>query len=107
MAKDDEWFRSTEDPRPGIVRLDKHVPGGGVFKPIEYSELNGWAIFEGDIAISSVEEMEKLVNGIQTPIDEIPVSGLPVRDVKVSPDAPQTLGTGITGTMYRWPKGVI
>jgi hypothetical protein len=107
MDKDDEWFRSTENPRLGIVRLDKRVPGGGIFKAVEYSELNGWAIFEGDIAISSVEEMERLVNGIRIPIDEIPVSGMPVRDVEVAPDIPKPAAVGITGKMYRWPKGVI
>jgi astacin len=109
MEKDDysEWFRSTDEPRPGIVRLDKGMPGGGIFKPIEYSELNGWAIFEGDIAISSVEEMERLVKGIQIPIEEFPVSGLPARDVKVSDDIPKPASIAITGKMYRWPKGVI
>lgn len=107
MDKDDEWFRSTDEPRLGIVRLDKGVPGGGIFKAVEYSELNGWAIFEGDIAIASVEEMEKLVNGIQVPLDDIPISGIPVKDVEVSADIPKPAAVGITGKMYRWPKGVI
>lgn len=102
-----EWFRSTDDPRPGIVRLDKGVPGGGILKPIEYSELNGRAIFEGDIVISSVEEMEAVVNGIKMPIEDIPVSGIPARDVPVAPEVPKPASLGLTGKMFRWPKGII
>src|SRR5687767_779656 len=110
MENDDnlsEWFRSTDSPRPGLVRLDKGVPNGGIFKPIEYSALDGWAIFEGEIAIASLEEMEALVNGVKIPIEEFPISGVPAKDVPAKDDIPKPISIGITGQVYRWPGGIL
>lgn len=103
-----EWFRSTDDPRSGVALLSKDVVGG-LLKPIEYSAINGRAIFEGDIMVSTVDEMEALVNRIQTPVEEIPVSGIPVRDVLIEGDfaMPAAIGISSVSGKFRWTKGLI
>jgi hypothetical protein len=54
MAK--EEFRSSPEVRTGFVK-------GNTFgyRPVRYSVINGEAIFEGDIVLGSVDEMERLV----------------------------------------------
>ena len=54
MAK--EEFRSSPDVRTGFVK-------GNTFgyRPVRYSVIDGEAIFEGDIVLGSVDEMERLV----------------------------------------------
>ncbi|HEX6044355.1 MAG TPA: M12 family metallopeptidase [Pyrinomonadaceae bacterium] len=101
-----EWFRSTDDPRLGLVWLDKGVPKG-ILKPVEYSAINGRAIFEGDIMLGTVEEMDKLIGGLEMPIAQIPVSGIAARDVKLTPATPAPAAIGITGKVFRWKNGVV
>jgi len=101
-----EWFRSTGDPRLGLVWLDKGVPRG-ILKPIEYSAINGRAIFEGDIVVGTVEAMDRLVAGLNIPIEDIPVSGIPSKDVPVKPNVPQPGAIGITGKVFRWKNGTV
>ncbi len=54
MAK--EEFRSSPEIRTGFVK-------GNTFgyRPVRYSVIDGEAIFEGDIVLGSVDEMERLV----------------------------------------------
>ena len=54
MAK--EEFRSSPEVRTGFVK-------GNTFghRPVRYSVIDGEAIFEGDIVLGSVDEMERLV----------------------------------------------
>jgi hypothetical protein len=83
-AKDKEdvsyshWLRSTRDPQTGVIfgnTFDK--------KEVQYSAINGIAIFEGDICIGTVDEVKE-------------------RSQQETP-----FGVGITGQKYRWPGGVI
>lgn len=111
MANDNgnsEWFRSTDDTRSGVALLSHDVVGG-VLKPIEYSAINGRAIFEGDIMISTVDEMETLVSRIQTPIENIPVSGIPVRDLALAGPEPMPAAIGISSIngKFRWKDGIV
>jgi hypothetical protein len=71
-------FRSTPDPKSGLIR-------GNTFytKRIEYSIIDGKAIFEGDIVLGTAKEMESLT-------ESVTVSGVVV-----------------SGQQYRWPGGVV
>lgn len=81
MAQEEE-FRSSPEVRTGFIR-------GNTFdiRPITYSAINGEAIFEGDIVLGSVEEMEQLVAEVnnQTHLESVV----------------------ITGAQFRWPGGVV
>ena len=77
-----EEFRSGPEVRTGFVR-------GNTFglRPVKYSVIDGQAIFEGDIVLGSVEEMERLVA-------EVDDTGI-------------TSAVIITGDQFRWPGGVV
>ncbi len=76
-----EWFRPGEVTGVGFV-------DGNTFrnKPVEYSAINGLAVFEGDIVLGTVEEME-------------------ARAAEPPTDADR--GLVIVGNRYRWPGGAI
>jgi hypothetical protein len=79
-----EEFRSSPEVRTGFVK-------GNTFgyRPVQYSVIDGQAIFEGDIVLGSVEEMERLV-----------------ADVNAKQDG-NARGVVITGEQFRWPGGVV
>lgn len=81
MAQDE--FRSGAEVRTGFVR-------GNTFalRPVTYSVIDGQAIFEGDIVLGSVDEMEQLVAEVNN------ASGTAASVV-------------ITGDRFRWPGGVV
>jgi hypothetical protein len=83
MAK--EEFRSSPEVRTGFVK-------GNTFgyRPVRYSVIDGEAIFEGDIVLGSVDEMERLV-------------------VEVNKEKKDTKPRAviITGAQFRWPGGVV
>lgn len=106
VANGSEWFRSTGDPRLGLVWLDKGIPGG-ILKPVEYSSINGRAIFEGDIVLGTVARMDTLIKSLKICVDDIPVSGIPSRNVPVVDGAPQLGAVGITGKVFRWKNGLV
>ena len=76
-----EEFRSSPEVRTGLV---KGTTFG--YRPVQYSVIGGEAIFEGDIVLGSVEEMERLNS------EEI--------DIRVR-------AVIVTGEQFRWPGGVI
>src|SRR4029450_1929779 len=82
MAK--EEFRSSPEVRTGFVK-------GNTFgyRPVRYSVIDGEAIFEGDIVLGSVDEMERLVAEVNKE-----------KDTKAR-------GVVITGAQFRWPDGVV
>ncbi len=85
-----QWFRSTTDPRPGVI-------SGLTFRDrrVQYSAINGRAIVEGDIVIGTVEDMEALAD---TPDPTAPAPG---------GGPPLARGVAITGARYRWPNAVM
>jgi astacin (peptidase family M12A) len=111
---EDPALRSTTKPRPGIIALGK---GGGTLKSVRYSAINGKAIFEGDICLGSVKELEATVKGDKLNVDEIPVSGASVREVGIDKlaaagivmsDAPSgEEAVIVVGPQFRWPNGVV
>lgn len=74
-----EWFRTSDEPKQAVI-------SGETFqnKTVQYSEVDGMAIFEGDIALGSAEQMEQDAAG-----------GFIAH------------GVAITGEKYRWPNGVV
>ncbi len=82
MAK--EEFRSSPEVRTGFVK-------GNTFgyRPVRYSVIDGEAIFEGDIVLGSVDEMERLVAEVN-------------RKKETKPRA-----VIITGAQFRWPGGAV
>ncbi len=79
-----EWFRSSDDVRSGYI-------SGVVFgpKPVEYSVIDGLAIFEGDIVLGSVADLEARP---EIDFSELPISGDIAQGVVVVPDR------------FRWPR---
>ncbi len=82
-----EWFRSTDDPKLGFVE-------GNTFdvKPVQYSEIDGQAIFEGDIVLGPVADVEKQLRTMES---DDPDPGI------------IAFGVGLTGERFRWPRGEV
>jgi hypothetical protein len=78
-----EWFRSSDETGTGFV-------SGNTFllKQVEYSVIDGMAIFEGDIALGPVDQLDVL--SADVPRDQLPVAGI-----------------GIVGERFRWPGGIV
>ena len=60
-------------------------------KEVRYTAKNGDAIFEGDIVLGSVEEMEEIKRQVENP----------------NPDTDVVESVFITGSQFRWPDGVV
>lgn len=74
---------------PEAPRIGTALISGRTFeaKPVQYVEIDGMAIVEGDIALGSVEE----VDGVTADFRDKAQMGV-------------ALGVGITGDEYRWPN---
>src|SRR5829696_2326766 len=82
----DGELRSTTEPRTGII-------SGRTFmvKTVKYSDVDGDAIFEGDIVLGTVAQMEEAY-----------------KKISESEDLQETLkAVFISGSQFRWPNGVI
>lgn len=92
-------FRSSDDVRTGYVR---GIDDFGL-KQVQYCAINGVAIFEGDIALGPIDEVETMAASVRSLVgaDPIPASGL-----GVSPHDIQR-GVAITGERFRWPGGLV
>src|SRR5687768_10104002 len=82
-AQPSDWFRGSDETGVGFI-------SGNTFqdKQVEYSVINGRAIFEGDIDLGPV-------GALQSRAAALPVEELPAR------------GIGITGERFRWPGGIV
>lgn len=79
-------LRSATEPKTGVI-------SGQTFKlkTVQYSDIDGDAIFEGDIVLGTVEQMEKAF-----------------QQLKEADDGTGAIeGIAITGSGFRWPGGVI
>jgi astacin len=63
-------------------------------KAVQYSVVDGLAIFEGCIVLGTVEEMEKRTAAIRAGED-------------IEEEAGKQRGVFITGQKYRWPNGIV
>ena len=67
-------YRVSQDPDPA-----GEGERGLVNVPVKFTEVDGMAVFEGDIVLGTVEELRQ----------------------------PRTRGVGITGRQFRWPNGIV
>lgn len=82
----DGELRSTNEPRTGVI-------SGRTFmiKTVQYSDIDGDAIFEGDIVLGTTAQMEEAF-----------------KKISESDDVQEALkGIFISGSKFRWPNGVI
>src|SRR5262245_7653311 len=91
-------LRSSTDKRTGFI---SGIKSFGV-KRIQYSNVNGMGIFEGDIAIGPIGKLEKSAAAADTAgfARIMPASGS-------SRAADVAFAVAITGQRYRWPGGLI
>ena len=73
-----EEFRSSPEVRTGFVQGNTFS-----YRQVQYSIIDGQAIFEGDIVLGTVEEMEQLAAKV--------IAGAVI----------------ITGAQFRWPNGIV
>lgn len=95
---EESWFRSSDDVRDGFVVGIENFD----VRPVTYNVIGEKAIFEGDIALGSVDEMEAIKQS---------VAGQTTEGVRALADAtpPGNVahGVGITGQRFRWPRGLV
>ena len=91
-------FRSSDDVRSSFISGIEAF----TVKPVEYSAINGKAIFEGDILLGTVEQLEAIREQLEAPgtRERASISGTVV-------PADIQFGIGITGQRFRWPDGLI
>lgn len=96
MARTASKTRSDDDSGGGEQRTGPiagtAIISGATFdrKAVQYAEIDGLAVFEGDIVLGSIEEFEQ-----QT------------RRLAAGEGAPVLASIGISGQQFRWPNGVI
>src|SRR5512138_3313472 len=75
----------------GSAKMGVAVISGATFtnKPVTYYDVNGIAIFEGDIALGPVDAVEKATAAARE---------------AVAADPTIAYGVGITGSQFRWPN---
>lgn len=88
-----EWFRSSDV-------TGKLTIAGSTFvqKEVTYSEINGRAIFEGDIMLGSVGN-ESSNGGPNGHVSETIITGDLTGGI--------TEGVGVTGAQFRWPNALV
>ena len=88
LAEKHEWFRGSDDVRSTYIK-------GETFnnKKVEYSVVDDLAMFEGDICLGHVSDLEENAPNLDD-------SQQSARGIIVH-------GVGITGEKYRWPNGVV
>jgi hypothetical protein len=93
-------FQSSDDVRTGFISGNTFVR-----KEVEFSVVDGLAIFEGDIVLGTVEELTQQDTEVTEAAEpDVPVNG---EVVLINPRGLDTEAIGITGLKYRWPRAVI
>ncbi|MBC7778754.1 MAG: hypothetical protein H7125_01500, partial [Proteobacteria bacterium] len=93
------WFRSSDDVRQGYVRgIEKFD-----VKPVTYNQIGDMAIFEGDIALGTDDEMRAVAEAVAGETADA------VRALAntASPGGEVIHGIGIPGLRFRWPNGLV
>jgi len=92
------WFRASDDVRTGYVRGVEKFD----VKPVTYNVIDDMAIFEGDIALGTPEEMAEMVSAVESETAD------DVRDL-MSGASPGSVvhGVGLPGLRFRWPNGLM
>jgi len=82
---DSEYNRTTGD-------YITYVQGKDGLVPIHYSKMGDWAIYEGDIILGTMEEMERIKNSVEAS--------------SIAPEGIRIINWG-NPNQYIWPNGVI
>jgi hypothetical protein len=91
-----EWYRSSDDVRQGFIRGIQDFD----VRPVTYSVLDDVAIFEGDIALGSPQDVEKVKQQVVSETAEDVLA----RAMSAEPGT-VVQGIGVTGQRFRWPQG--
>jgi hypothetical protein len=95
---EESWFRSSNDVREGYIRGIEDFD----VRPVTYNVIGDMAIYEGDIALGSPDEMDVIKAQVQSEatadIAALAASASPGEIVH---------GIGITGQRFRWPRGIV
>ncbi|MCY7375487.1 MAG: M12 family metallopeptidase [Pyrinomonadaceae bacterium] len=75
-----EMFRSGTKPEDATFEIENVALGGILYEPIQFTEVDGWAIYEGDIILGRADEVR---------------------------NDPQPRGLVIKDDTYRWEDGVM
>jgi hypothetical protein len=75
-----EMFRSGTNPEDAVLEIEDIEKGGIRFEPVKFTEIDGWAIYEGDIILGRADDIRK---------------------------DPQAMGLVIKGDQFRWKGGVM
>jgi Astacin (Peptidase family M12A) len=89
-----EWFRSSDDVRTTYLQLTSDT------KEIEYAAVDGIGIFEGDICVGKIEDLEQQAADENLMEKAASSSNSDESDIDAR-------GVGITGNQFRWPLGII
>jgi len=93
-----EWFRSSDETGKAVITGLHDGPERFVFKKeLEYSVVNGKAIFEGDIYLGEVDETGSLL---------LPSAAVE-EGAAVEGEEPTPSAVVITGERFRWPAGIV
>ena len=92
------WFRSSDDVSQGYVRgIEKFD-----LKPVTYNQIGDMAIFEGDIALGTDEEMLAIAQAVKSETADA------VRGLAITASPGEVVhGVGIPGLRFRWPNGLV
>lgn len=75
-----EMFRSGSNPEDATLEIENAALGGTLYEQIQFTEIDGWAIYEGDIILGKAEDIR---------------------------NDPQAMGLVIKGDTYRWKNGIM
>lgn len=73
------------------------IVSGSTFqhRPVQYAEIEGRAIFEGDIVLGTIDEVRDATATLSDP------------EARATDGGPARRGIGITGSQFRWPNARI
>jgi hypothetical protein len=91
------WFRSSDDVQTGFIRGIEDFD----VKPVTYSLINDVAIFEGDIALGTADQMATIREQVEQEITADVVAAA----MTASEPSEIVHGVGISGQRFRWPGG--
>ena len=77
-----DMFRSGTNPKTTTITMQRRLQGP-LNRDVQYTDVDGNALFEGDIVLATIEE------------------------VKAAEQAAESKGIGIIGANFRWPGGII
>lgn len=75
-----EMFRSGTNPEDAVMEIEDVENGGTLYETINFTEVDGWAIYEGDIILGRADKVRNIV---------------------------ETRGLVIRGDNFRWKDGIM